>query len=98
MKKFAFMVLGDYRPGEDTVLFEMPGSTAAFVRVQDFDEAEKRIVTLAAEGYGAVELCGAFGEERARKYIELTDNRMAIGFVVHVKEQDPLFAAFFGKG
>ena len=49
------------------------------------------------EGVGAIELCGAFGEEMTRKMIEMTGGKIAIGFVIHLPEQDELFARFFQK-
>ncbi|WP_157803108.1 DUF6506 family protein [Lacrimispora celerecrescens] len=47
--------------------------------------------------HGAVELYGAFGEEGAQKLIELTNNKIAIGYVTHKPEQDQLFAGFFSN-
>ena len=42
-----------------------------------------------------VEGCGAFGEEKARELITLTEGKLAIGFSVHFPEQDDLFNRFF---
>ena len=55
-----------------------------------------KLKELEKEGFGAVELCGAFGPEKAQQLIELTHNKIAIGYVVHNPEQNQLFDAFFG--
>ena len=36
-------------------------------------------------------------EEKTRELIALTEGRIAMGFVTHFPEQDPLFMSFFGK-
>ena len=51
---------------------------------------------LREEGFGAVELCGAFGPERARRLSEAVDHQLAIGYVVHDPALDERFDAFFG--
>ena len=43
-----------------------------------------------------IELCGAFGEEGARRVIDATGGTLAVGYVVHFPEQDGLFKAVFG--
>lgn len=98
MKKFAFILMGaHYNPQEHQARFETGKQVTYIVTVRDFDEARQAVVRLDGEGVGAVELCGAFGEERTRELIELTGNRVAIGYVTHLESQDGLFAAFFGK-
>ena len=51
--------------------------------VRSFEEAERTVLALQAEGFGAVELCGAFGPERAERLTRLTGGAMAIGYVTH---------------
>lgn len=76
-----------------------PKTASTSIRtVRDYPEAQAVIRTLFENGYGAIELCGAFGEEKAQELIRMTQGRVAIGFVTHFPEQDALFAAFFGNG
>lgn len=97
-KKFAFILMSDaYNPEEHQACFEKGNMTSYIYTVRSFDEACTKMKELAAEGFGAVELCGAFGPEKAQKLIELTDNKIAVGYVVHNPEQDGLFDAFFAK-
>ena len=97
MKKFAFLLMGaHYDPTADRAVFETARGLTAIRTVRSLDEAAALAVSLADEGYGAIELCGAFGEAGARRLIEATGGRVAVGYVVHLPEQDALFDAFFG--
>ena len=94
-KKFASILMGGGYRAEHHAVFETEGCDTYIYTVQDFEAAKKLIQRLCAEGFGAVELCGAFGEEKARELIALTEGKLAIGFSVHFPEQDELFDRFF---
>lgn len=97
-KKFAFILMGGhYIPISHYACFETEKQYTYIYTVRDYEEAKEKVCSLAEEGFGAIELCGAFGEEKTRELIELTGNRVAIGFVTHLEEQDELFVHFFGK-
>lgn len=97
-KKFAFLLMGaHYDTDRHRACFETEKQITYIYTVRDFEDACVRLALLEKEGVGAVELCGAFGEEMTRKMIEQTHNRIAIGFVTHFSEQDSLFDAFFAK-
>lgn len=97
-KKFAFILMGNaYNPDEHQACFEKDTMSTHIFTVRNFEEACAKLKELEKEGYGAVELCGAFGPEKAKQLIDLTDNKIAIGYVVHNAEQDALFNAFFGN-
>ena len=97
-RKFAFLLKGeDYDPIVQQTFFETSFMTTYVFTVRNFEEAAAKVQALAEEGFGVIELCGAFGPEKAREYQQLTGGRVAIGYVTHSPEQDPLFAAFFGK-
>ena len=65
------------------------------ITVSDFSQACRVLSELEKEGAGAVELCGAFGPEGAKRLIQDTGGRIAIGYVTHFPEQDRLFDTFF---
>ena len=92
--KYAFLIMGPYNSEKDDVRF--PSSITRMIGVPDIDKACEVAKILKAEGYEAIELCGAFGEEGARRIIEATDHSLAVGFVVHFAEDDDLFKAVFG--
>ncbi len=95
-KKFAFLLMGpQFDPSVHQAVFETEKGISYIFTVRNFDEACDKLLALEQEGVGAVELCGAFGEEGAQRLIELTHNKIPIGYVTHKPEQDPLFAAFF---
>lgn len=95
-KKFAFLLMGShYRPEIHQACFETENQVTYLRTVRNFDEACETVKWLEKEGVGALELCGAFGEEGARKLICLTQNRIAIGYVTHFSEQNSLFQQFF---
>ncbi|MEL7622676.1 MAG: DUF6506 family protein [Clostridiales bacterium] len=97
-KKFAFLLMGShYDPQVHQAYFETEKQISYIFTVRSFHEACDKLVFLVKEGVGAVELCGAFGEEGAQKMIELTEGRIAIGYVTHKPEQDNLFSQFFSS-
>ena len=67
MKKFACLFMGSsYIPEVHKCQFETPDGMTYIYTVRDFQEACDLLLSLQKEGVGAVELCGAFGEENAR--------------------------------
>ncbi len=95
MKKYAFMLLGDYTPEKHTAVFEQGDTITRICTVSSFEMAKERIAALQQEGFGAVELCGAFTREMAKELMELTNRKVAIGYMAHESVLDPVFAKFF---
>ena len=97
-KQFAFILMGSaYDPACHQARFETEAKVTHIRTVRDMEEAGRLARQLADEGVGAIELCGAFGKEGAAKITQITGGKIAVGYVVHEPEQDPLFAAFFGN-
>lgn len=95
-KKFAFLLMGNhYNPDEHKACFETENQITYIFTVRNLQEAYEKVSILVKEGIGAIELCGAFKEENAKEMIELTNNKIAIGYVIHREEQDNLFEKFF---
>ena len=68
-RKFAFLLKGeDYDPIVQQTFFETPFMTTYVFTVRNFEEAAAKVQALAEEGFGVIELCGAFGPEKAREY------------------------------
>lgn len=97
MKKFAFILMGKDYTKEHAATFETGTKVTYICTVNSYEEAKKKVLELKENGVKAIELCGAFGREKADELIELTNNEIAIGYVVHNKEQDQLFMNFFGN-
>lgn len=94
--KFAFMLMGDFKSKECRT--QICEGSMHMVGVSSIEEACDTAKKLWKDGFGCIELCGAFGEEGARKVIAATENQVAIGYVVHLPEQDELFAKAFPAG
>lgn len=97
-KKYAFLLMGPhYNPEEHRAVFETSGQITYICTVRNFDEAYEKADELYKDGVGSIELCGAFGEVQVNRIIEITNNEVAVGFVIHFPEQDSLFDKFFSK-
>ena len=92
--KFAFIIMGELDPRQDQAT--IGNGSVKTVGVANLDQACRVAQELAAEGVDCIELCGAFGEAGARKIIAATTNKIPVGFVIHLPEQEPLFKALFG--
>ena len=90
--RFAFIMMGSFSREDRTVINE----ENAVIGVSSLDEAIAEARALQKEGVRAIELCGAFGEEGARKIIEATGHRIAVGYVTNFPEDDQLFREVWG--
>ena len=92
--KFVYLIMGRYDTRRDRAAIQDGGTR--IIGVSDIDEACMVAKELCDEGVDCIEVCGAFGEAGARKVIAATENRVPVGYVVHLPEQDGLFDALFG--
>lgn len=93
--KFAFLLMGDFDAKADHACLR--GGDVRCVGVGGLEEACDVARGLADEGFSCIKLCGAFGEVGARRVIEATGGAVAVGYVVHLPEQDALFSRVFGE-
>lgn len=95
-KIYAFMLMGEtLDPKAHRAVFETDTSTSYIITVNSLDDALAELPALLEKGVGAIELCGGFKAEGARKIIEATGGDVAVGYVTRFSEQDPLFTNFF---
>ena len=92
--KFAYLILGEFVYPQDSAAIH--GETAQIIGVSNLEEACAAAKKLAANGVGCIELCGAFGENGAKKIIEATEHKIPIGYVIHLPEQKKTFEMAFG--
>ena len=91
--KYAFLVMGDYDCRRDRA--EIRNGSTRIVGVSSVEEACETARALQAEGVACIELCGAFGPDGARQVIEATGNRIPVGYVTHLPEQEAVYRAAF---
>lgn len=98
MKKYAFILLGpNYDPNKHQAEFKLKNNITSIFTVRNYEEAKQKALFCADNGYGVIELCGAFGKEKANEIIDLTENKLGVGFVIHLSNQDSLFSNFFNN-
>ncbi len=91
--RYAFLLMGPFDSSTDRAVIKKENIV---IGVSSIEDAEKQARMLLEEGVLAIELCGAFGEEGAKRIIEATDHRIAVGYVTHFPEDDALFEKAFG--
>ena len=79
--KFAFLIMGNFDMTMDRATIH--GGNAQMIGVSDMQEAAA----------AAKQLC----EEGAKQIIEITENRIPVGYVTHLPEQDEIYKAVFSK-
>jgi len=95
MKKFAHILMGsDFIPEKHMAEFDT-GIKSCICTVRNAQEAREKVLELQRNGFGAIELCGAFSREFALELTALTKGEIAIGYSVHEPEQNELFDQFF---
>ena len=88
-KKYAFLLMGkDFNPQRDHACFSAGGVDSYIITVRSPEEAVKKARELADEGFGALEVCGAFGENLAREMYQAADRRLTVSYVVCPKDQE----------
>ena len=93
MMRYAFLLMGPFDSSTDRAIIK---DDYTIIGVSSIKDAEARAKELLKEGVLAIELCGAFGEEGAKRIIEATNHSIAVGFVTHFPEDDKLFEKAFG--
>ena len=94
--KFAFLIMGPcYNREQDHA--SIHDERAQIIGVANLEEACAIAQKLCAQGVSCIELCGAFGEEGARRVIEATQNKIPVGYITHLPEQEEVYQAAFGQ-
>ncbi|MDO4541729.1 MAG: DUF6506 family protein [Bacillota bacterium] len=98
MKKYAFIIWGkpyNYDPTKDVHSFTTEHQTTTVVTVTGFEEAVDKARELVAEGYGALELCGAFGKEKAAELSAAIQGKASVGYVYYEPEEKQKVEEYF---
>ena len=65
--------------------------------VKNPEEAIELAKRLKEEGFGAIEVCGAFGAELAKKMYEATDKTVPVGYVFTPEDELPQAVKFWSE-
>lgn len=93
--RFAFLIMGQFDDKTDRV--EIHNGMAQIIGVVNMGAAINAARELQREGVDCIELCGAFGEDGARKIMKATGNMLPIGYITHLKEQEDVYCRAFSK-
>lgn len=92
--KFAYIIMDKIFDSKKDRAY-IHNNISQIIGVSNMEEACKAAEELQKEGIDCIELCGGFGEEGARKIIKATNNKIAVGFAVHLEEQDNIYKKLF---
>ena len=93
--KFAFLILSKF--GSERDCASIQNGTARIIGVSSIEEAGEVAQKLLEEGIGCIELCGAFGKKGAAEIIRATGNRIPVGYITYLPEQDEVYRAAFSN-
>lgn len=93
--RFAFLIMGNFDCKIDRAIIH--NGAAQIVGVANIEDACMAAKKLKEEGIDCIELCGAFGEAGAKAIIEATGNKLPIGYVTHLPEQDYVYRIAFSN-
>lgn len=91
--KFAFLIMGKFNSETDKAAIH--NGVSQLIGVADIEDACRTARNLYENGIDCIELCGAFGAEGARKIIEATENKIPVGYVTNLPEQEEVYQAAF---
>ena len=91
--KFAFLIMGDFNSTTDRAFIH--NGQAQIIGVSNIQNATAVAKELYKDGIHCIELCGAFGEAGAKKIIDVTENKIPIGYITHLPEQYEVYKKFF---
>lgn len=92
--KYAFIMnSGHFTPEDYSVLYEDGGSQYYFAAVHSMDMTLELARRLAAEGYGMIDLCGDFDEEKAEEVAIASGGTIKVNYAKYTKEELERFEA-----
>ena len=82
-KKCAMMIMNpNFDPAKDHARLDHAKVENHILTVRTPEEAVAKARQLADEGFGVIEVCGAFGEALARQMYDAADHRLTVSYVV----------------
>ncbi|HML36418.1 MAG TPA: DUF6506 family protein [Bacillota bacterium] len=92
--RYAFIMnSGHFTPEDYSVRYEDEGSQYYFAAVHSMDMTRDLARTLAAEGYGIIDLCGDFDEAKAEETAAASGGKIEVNYAKYTKEELEKFEA-----
>ncbi len=94
MKKYAFLLMGDYDTSKDHCVFKTDNMESYIYTVNNYSQAKRLVLKLYYDDFGAIETCGAFSEENINELMSMTNDDIPIARVVsgeNIKEKMDMF-------
>ena len=96
VKKWAMVIMNaGYDPEKYMARLDLEQVEPHILTVRNPDEAVALAKRLGEEGFGAIEVCGAFGEELAKKMYEAAGCKVPVGYVTTPQDQFEKALAFW---
>ena len=96
VKKWAMVIMNaGYDPEKDMARLDLEQVETHILTVRNPDEAVALAKRLGEEGFGAIEVCGAFGEELPKKMYEAAGCKVPVGYVTTPQDQFEKALAFW---
>ena len=92
--KFALFIIDTVQTKDQAAIHN---GAAQIIGVTNLTEACEVAKQLYENGVACIELCGAFGESGAKEIIHATKNKIPIGYITHLPEQDTIYQSAFSK-
>ena len=87
-KKCAMLIMNElFHPATDTARLDTSKVENHILTVQNPEQAIVLARQLKEQGFGAIEVCGAFGEQLAREMYLATDCTIPVGYVTIPEDQ-----------
>lgn len=96
MKKYAMMLMNPlFLPEKHIALFQTGNIENHILTVRNEEEALHKTKELLDEGFGVLEVCGAFEGELVEKMRSIVQGKMCIGSVVYPSEEEPALERYW---
>ena len=97
-KKWAFVAMNaEYDPARQHARFDTSLQEGHLLTVRNPEEAIELAKRLADEGFGMIEVCGAFGPQLAKRMYEATGCRVPVSYVTTDPAELEQVKAFWAK-
>lgn len=94
VKKFAMLLMNENFTLQNFQI-DVPGIEHHVFTVCSPEQAITLVRRLAKEGFGAIEVCGAFGEELAKNMHEAAAKKIPVGYIKYPSQQEEVIKNFW---